>query len=381
MWDSDPVGDGRGARPPRRADRRRRWRRTAGASSSRWARATRRSRCSTRRRQALDGRDRGHPGAGRGALAGRAPPRSPLRAPHRRGGAPRHRLLRADAQPRGAAARAGRRRPDLPLVGRPPTSSRRTCPTGCELVDLGPHRLKGVGAPGADPRAQGTRASTRRCPSRDCPYRGLLAFEADDRAFFFGREEVVEELLARLAPGRLLALVGASGSGKSSVLRAGVVAAVEAGEVDGIDRVRLVDPRRRAARSTSRARRASWSSSTSSRSCSRCATTRSAGGAFIDALLALPGPVGDRRARRPLRAAEHPRGARARGRRQPDPARRDDRRRAASAPSPSRRGWPGCGSSRGWSSSSCATWPASPAPCRCSRTRCARPGSGATGAR
>ena len=76
----------------------------------------------------------------------------------------------------------------------------------------------------------------------ECPYRGLLAFEPDDRAFFFGREEVTAKAIGRLAPGRLLAVVGASGSGKSSVLRAGVVAAVRAGEVDGLRHASLLTP-------------------------------------------------------------------------------------------------------------------------------------------
>ena len=49
------------------------------------------------------------------------------------------------------------------------------------------------------------------------------------------------EIVERLAPGRLLAVVGASGSGKSSVLRAGVVASVR-----GAGRVALLDAGRRA---------------------------------------------------------------------------------------------------------------------------------------
>src|SRR6201999_3707885 len=52
------------------------------------------------------------------------------------------------------------------------------------------------------------------------PYPGLLAI--DDPRFFFGREGVVAELLRRLAPGRLLAVVGDSGSGKTSLVRAGI---------------------------------------------------------------------------------------------------------------------------------------------------------------
>jgi WD40 repeat protein/class 3 adenylate cyclase len=66
-----------------------------------------------------------------------------------------------------------------------------------------------------------------------CPYRGLLAYEPDDSDLFFGREELVDSLLARLAHAPWLALVGASGSGKSSVLRAGLVAALRRGALRG----------------------------------------------------------------------------------------------------------------------------------------------------
>ncbi|MFJ4774009.1 hypothetical protein ACIP88_33705 [Streptomyces uncialis] len=60
-----------------------------------------------------------------------------------------------------------------------------------------------------------------------CPYMGLAAFEADDSEWFFGRERAVEDLTSRLERHRVVALFGASGSGKSSVLRAGVAPAVE----------------------------------------------------------------------------------------------------------------------------------------------------------
>jgi class 3 adenylate cyclase/WD40 repeat protein/tRNA A-37 threonylcarbamoyl transferase component Bud32 len=114
-------------------------------------------------------------------------------------------------------------------------------PESCSLVDLGSHRLKGVATP---ERIHALAGPGIRTPlsTAECPYRGLLAFEPDDRAFFFGREEVTAKIIGRLAPGRLLAVVGASGSGKSSVLRAGVVAAVRAGEVDGLRHAWLVTP-------------------------------------------------------------------------------------------------------------------------------------------
>jgi class 3 adenylate cyclase/WD40 repeat protein/tRNA A-37 threonylcarbamoyl transferase component Bud32 len=114
-------------------------------------------------------------------------------------------------------------------------------PPGCSLVDLGPHRLKGIGTPERISALGGEGVSTP-LPATDCPYRGLLAFEADDRLFFSGREEVVAALIGSLAPGRLLAVVGASGSGKSSVLRAGLVAAARSGEIAGIQDAVLLTP-------------------------------------------------------------------------------------------------------------------------------------------
>ena len=59
-----------------------------------------------------------------------------------------------------------------------------------------------------------------------CPFKGLAPFEAGDAEFFFGRERLVDELVARLADAPLFAVVGPSGSGKSSLLRAGLLAAL-----------------------------------------------------------------------------------------------------------------------------------------------------------
>ena len=60
-----------------------------------------------------------------------------------------------------------------------------------------------------------------------CPFKGLEPFETGDAGIFFGRERLVEELVARLADAPLLAIIGPSGSGKSSLLRAGVLPALE----------------------------------------------------------------------------------------------------------------------------------------------------------
>lgn len=63
------------------------------------------------------------------------------------------------------------------------------------------------------------------------PYKGLAYFGVADAALFFGRETLVAELVAYLKDHRFLAVVGASGSGKSSAVRAGVVPALQQGEI------------------------------------------------------------------------------------------------------------------------------------------------------
>ncbi|MCP2242389.1 WD40 repeat [Lentzea aerocolonigenes] len=60
------------------------------------------------------------------------------------------------------------------------------------------------------------------------PYVGLAAFGAQDADRFFGRETVVETLLARLVRQRFVAVFGASGEGKSSLLRAGLAPRIRA---------------------------------------------------------------------------------------------------------------------------------------------------------
>ncbi|MBU3865102.1 WD40 repeat domain-containing protein [Streptomyces sp. 4503] len=64
-----------------------------------------------------------------------------------------------------------------------------------------------------------------------CPYPGMRSFGAADQEWFFGREELTEQLVATVcdpAPGHPVVLVGASGSGKSSLLGAGLLASLEA---------------------------------------------------------------------------------------------------------------------------------------------------------
>jgi WD40 repeat protein/DNA-binding SARP family transcriptional activator len=66
-----------------------------------------------------------------------------------------------------------------------------------------------------------------------CPFKGLASFDVDDAGVFFGRERLVAEMVARLTGAPLMGIVGPSGSGKSSALRAGLLAALAAGVLPG----------------------------------------------------------------------------------------------------------------------------------------------------
>lgn len=70
-------------------------------------------------------------------------------------------------------------------------------------------------------------------PAKLCPYLGLDAFHEVDGDKFFGRNELIARLIERLTDQRLLAVVGPSGSGKSSLVRAGLIPALQAGALQG----------------------------------------------------------------------------------------------------------------------------------------------------
>ena len=133
---------------------------------------------------------------------------------------------------------------------------------GISQVDRGPAQLKGLATPvrviqltrtGWDPQedaayraAIGPAASPRFAFRQEvCPYRGLAAFQPEDGGRFFGRETLVAALVDQLDRDRVLFVVGPSGSGKSSVVRAGLIPAVQAGVIPGSDRwpVALFSPR------------------------------------------------------------------------------------------------------------------------------------------
>ncbi len=73
------------------------------------------------------------------------------------------------------------------------------------------------------------------------PYKGLRAFGESDAEHFFGRDALVDQLLSAVAEQRLVAVVGPSGIGKSSVVTAGLVPALRKGALPGSDRWLVAD--------------------------------------------------------------------------------------------------------------------------------------------
>jgi WD40 repeat protein/DNA-binding SARP family transcriptional activator len=132
---------------------------------------------------------------------------------------------------------------------------------GVTQIDRGSATFKGLTEPvgvielrreGWDPaldlafqRALGPGARRPTAPSPGLavanPYKGLLPFEESDAGVFFGREALTQELIARLGTDRFLAVVGPSGSGKSSVVRAGLIPAIRAGALRGSERWSIVE--------------------------------------------------------------------------------------------------------------------------------------------
>ena len=61
------------------------------------------------------------------------------------------------------------------------------------------------------------------------PYPGLRPFEPEETDLFFGRADQLDDMLGKLEVNHFLAVVGTSGCGKSSLVRAGLLPAIEQG--------------------------------------------------------------------------------------------------------------------------------------------------------
>ncbi|MFG2025971.1 hypothetical protein [Streptomyces sp. NPDC048825] len=131
-----------------------------------------------------------------------------------------------------SAAAAGERLPSLPVV------------------------LAFAAACGGDPEewerrwgeALAEEADSRAPQDGQAPYPGLARFETDERYPFHGRDELIAELLELIGRRSVLAVVGASGSGKSSLLRAGLIPALREGKGPALAAIRVLTPGDRPAR-------------------------------------------------------------------------------------------------------------------------------------
>lgn len=69
----------------------------------------------------------------------------------------------------------------------------------------------------------------------ECPYRGLEVFEEAHAGFFFGREALSQHVIEALLHQRIVAIIGSSGCGKSSLVRAGVIPQLKSGKLTHSD--------------------------------------------------------------------------------------------------------------------------------------------------
>ncbi|WDN56682.1 hypothetical protein [Streptomyces clavuligerus] len=152
-----------------------------------------------------------------------------LRALRRAAGSPTYRAMAEDtpySAPTLSGAASGERLPSLPVT----LAFVRAC--GGDEAAWTERRLKAAADGSATTPDDGTGA----------PYPGLARYGTEDRAHFFGREELVADLLELTRHHPVAALVGASGSGKSSLLRAGLVPAVQEDPATDAAVIRILTP-------------------------------------------------------------------------------------------------------------------------------------------
>jgi WD40 repeat protein/serine/threonine protein kinase len=122
------------------------------------------------------------------------------------------------------------------------TEGRPVAPTAAS--DVTPDEVTYTPASPLTPAPQGTLIEVPLSEVEN-PYKGLRAFQQADADDFFGRDTLIQQLTARLGEkaenARFLAVVGPSGSGKSSVVRAGLLPALRKGALPGSRRWFLVE--------------------------------------------------------------------------------------------------------------------------------------------
>jgi WD40 repeat protein len=115
----------------------------------------------------------------------------------------------------------------LPEDGAPRPRRQSSDHAGDMVVARNRAYLTARGGPAEAPAAAAAHGTAG--PPAPCPYRGLAAYGPEDARYFFGRTAIVGELTRRVTvDGGMIAVVGPSGCGKTSLLRAGLVPALEA---------------------------------------------------------------------------------------------------------------------------------------------------------
>ena len=203
-----------------------------------------------------------------------------------------------------------------------------------------------------------------------CPYQGLIPYDVDDSEAFFGRDADVAICLRRLDEGGAVVVVGPSGSGKSSLVRAGMAAALQ---LDG-RKVHVVTPGASPMAALAAVRPSDVLVVDQCEEAVTLCADDAERAAFFDTLADHDRPGGGA-ARRPDRSRRGaPGGSRGSSRGSLhllNPMSPDELQGSHRASGGTR---PGCCSSRGWWTSSSATSRASLAPSRCSPTPSARRG-------
>ena len=206
--------------------RRMRWRPTA-ARATRWSRRSVSSRAPTCARSST--------------RSSTTIPRS-IRSATRR--SPRSRAATASRPPRSRRSSTAVTATRARLAARRRNGRRRPAP-GAPRTDVPSCVPPRTISPATCSYAGRSRSPMTTCrPPAVCPYMGLSTFDAAHARYFFGRERLVAELVARLVGSPLLAVVGPSGSGKSSAVRAGLLPALASGALPGSERwsVRVIRP-------------------------------------------------------------------------------------------------------------------------------------------
>lgn len=101
---------------------------------------------------------------------------------------------------------------------------------------------KYIGLPTLRPKPANTNKTDEDEPTTANPYMGLIAFREKDARYFFGRTALIQKLTDKILPKYFVGLLGASGSGKSSAIMAGLIPSLQKGSIEGSAKWTYLEP-------------------------------------------------------------------------------------------------------------------------------------------